>query len=214
MEYFAKFLDQGGLVFSNLFEACKIDAYRGSVLDERCYLGVDIALGGKDATTAVILSETGKVLNIERWRDSETSMQIARIQQILKNYNIVGGNIEMNTERGIQQAISKVNPLIKPWQTTLQSKMDAVQNLKKDIEDGTLQLPSPKLDPILYSEMAAYQAEQVSRGIRYTHPSGGHDDSVDALWLANESRMPNRYTNFMPRLGSSIGNKNKYNNFR
>ena len=202
MEYFAQFRSGGGDVFKNFHYLCTEQRFKSSS-DDKCYLGVDIAVTKTgDATCAVIMDGNGKVINIDRWRDDRTSTQIARIRTICNNYNIVGGFIEINTERGIQQAISAEYPLIREWMTTKKSKPEMIQHLRKDIDDGKLKLPSPQLDNVLYNELSTFTATPMDNGyIRYSHPVGGHDDTVIALALANMARVPNRYNQFRPRFG-------------
>ena len=201
-EYFAQFRQGGGDVFKNFHYLCKVEQFKSSSA-EPCYLGVDIAVTKSgDASCAVILDQFGKVISVDRWRDDRTSTQIQRLRTICNNYNIQGGFIEINTERGIQQAISGEFPLVKDWMTTKKSKPEMIQHLRKDIDDGKLKLPSPQLDSVMYNELAAFSATPMSNGyIKYSHPPGGHDDSVIALALANMARVPNRYNQHRPRFG-------------
>lgn len=202
MEYFAQFRQGGGDVFKNFHYLCTVDRFKASY-ESPCYLGVDIAVTKTgDATCAVILDQFGAVVAVERWRDDKTSTQIQRIRTICNNYNIQGGFIEINTERGIQQAISSEFPLIREWMTTKKNKPEMIQHLRKDIDDGKLKLPSPQLDNVMYNELSSFSATPMDNGyIKYSHPPGGHDDSVIALALANMARVPNRYNQFRPRFG-------------
>ena len=193
-EYFAEFSVTDGTVFSNFADLCSIEEYVG-YSDDECYMGVDIALGGADFTAVVIMNANGEVLNIERWKESVTERQIQMIDIICKNYNIKRGNIEMNQERGIQQAISKKHNQVRGWETTRKSKPEMIQNLKKDIEDEKLRLPTKNLDPAFWGEMGkfTYEKNPDTGYIKYGHPDGGHDDIIIALALANEARVPVRH---------------------
>lgn len=201
MEYFAEFGESGGGVFTNFFEHCHVDAFLGDYRDERCYLGGDIALGGKDWTTIVIMSHSGRVINVERWQDSITSRQIARIEAIIASYDISAGYIELNQERGIAQAIQKKHPLIKAWETTKKNKPPLIQGLKKSIEDGDIALPTKQCCPTMFLELGDFTSEVKDGGyIKYGHPSGGHDDSVIALALAEEARNPKAVPKWKPAM--------------
>ena len=194
-EFEAEFIDGTGEVFGDITSNCTVERYL-SESNEPCYLGGDIALGGEDSTTVVVLNSSGSVLTREYWRESNTAVQIAKIKAIARNFNIQGGYIEINTERGIQQSVALEFPQIKEWMTTRKTKPGMIQNLKKDIEEGNIQLPTPELDPVMYNELTMFGAETMGDGyIKYSHPPGGHDDSVIALALANEARVPNRYNN-------------------
>ena len=192
-EYYAEFSVTDGTVFSNFADLCSIDEYIGESSD-KCYIGVDIALGGADMTCCVIMNAKGDVINIERWKESNTERQIQQIDVLCQSYNIHRGFIEINQERGIQQRISKIYPTIKEWHTTRKNKPQMIQDLKKDIEDEILKLPTKRLDPVFFTEMAKFTYEKKEDGyIKYGHPDGGHDDTVIALALANQARVPNRH---------------------
>ena len=193
-EYYAEFSDNAGGVFLGFENLLSVDEYQGSS-DDVCYMGVDIALGGKDMTCVAIMDGSGKIINIERWKESITEKQIKDIIMIADAYNIKRGFIEMNQERGIQQAVSKQFPQIRPWETTRKNKPVMIQNLKKDIEDGILELPSRTLDHTFFHEFSNFTYEKKKTGyIEYSHPPNGHDDTIIAVALANEARLPNRHT--------------------
>ena len=205
MEYYAEFGESGGGVFDGFADHCTVDAFSGDYRDERCYIGVDIALGGNDHTAVVIMNQSGRIINVERWQDGNTSRQIARLEAVIASYDIAGGLIEMNQERGIAQAINKNHPLIKPWMTKRSNKPEIIQNLKKDIEEGQIGLPTRKCCAPMFLELGDFTKEEKSGGyIKYSHPSGGNDDTVIALALANEARNPNRYKKFKPMIGGRL----------
>ena len=178
-EYFAEFSVTDGSVFSNFLELCKIDEFQGES-DDECYLGVDIALGGADFTCCVVMNVKGEVINVERWKESITERQIQMIDILIRNYNIKRGNIEINQERGIWQSIVKRHHQVKDWYTTRKNKPVMIQNLKKDIEDKVLTLPSSKACPAMINEMRVYTLMRKKEDgyIKYTHPDNAHDDTV------------------------------------
>ena len=52
-----------------------------------------------------------------------------------------------------------------------------------------IELPSKKLMPECYNELSAYTYKINTNGtISFSHPSGYHDDIVDAIWLGNLAR--------------------------
>ena len=205
-EYYAQFTEAGGGVFLGFHKQCKLDSLVGQENDKRCYIGVDIALGGKDWTVAVVMDEDGNVLNIERWKESVTSKQIWKLNILISQYNMVGGFIEMNQERGIAQAVQKEYKMVKPWETTRKNKPGLIQDLKKDLEDEVVNLPTNKAGYeaiIMIKELEDFSKEEKQNGyISYGHPQGGHDDTVIALALANQARNPGRYNRFRPALGA------------
>jgi fructose 1,6-bisphosphatase len=59
-----------------------------------------------------------------------------------------------------------------------------------DIEESALELPSTNLFPALGEELEAFSYEVLPSGkIRYSHPSGFHDDCVISLGMANWCRV-------------------------
>src|SRR2546423_13622377 len=81
---------------------------------------------------------------------------------------------------------------IHPFTTTNASKAQAIEALALAFERGDIRIFN---DPVLVNELVAYQGERLpSRLIRYSAPSGQHDDCVMALamvWsaVAGQCRM-------------------------
>jgi hypothetical protein len=64
-----------------------------------------------------------------------------------------------------------------------------IRKLILDIQNGSLELPSKELFPILYNELSSFTYKVNPNGtIQFGHPSGGHDDTVISLALANLAR--------------------------
>ena len=71
---------------------------------------------------------------------------------------------------------------IQPFTTANASKAQAIEALALAFERGDIRIPN---DPVLVSELVAYQAEKLPSGqLRYGAPSGQHDDTVMALAMA------------------------------
>ena len=205
-EYYAEFAEAGGGVFLGFDQYLTVNDFYGDYREEPCYIGVDIALGGADWTCCVVINKSGKIINIERWKDSITSRQIARITAMIDSYNIAGGYVELNQERGISQAVEKHNRMVKPWETTRKNKPLLIQGLKKAIEDGQLSLPSRHAGPdalAMIKELGDFTKEAKNNGyIAYSHPKGGHDDTVIALALAEEARSMRVTPKWSPSIGA------------
>ena len=192
-EFNAVFLEGQSQVFGDISKNCVISAYEPTY-EGKVYVGVDIALGGADATSIVILAADGTLVNRKWWRIENTSEQIRKMLELFSNYNIERGFIEMNTERGIAQEVGRHYPQVRQWNTNKQSKPPMIQHLKQDIQDDIIKLAVPELDPTLYSELQAFEGEVKPDGyVKYCAPYGEHDDAVISLALANEARVPNRY---------------------
>ena len=137
-----------------------------------------------------------RVINVEYWQEQITERQIQNLRLIFKSYNIERGFIEINTERGIQQSLSRQHGFNKvlPWTTTRKNKPNMIQDLAKDLEDRKLKLPTARLCPEMFQELGDYMAEHRPDGyIKYNAPDGLHDDFVISLALANQAREPHKY---------------------
>jgi len=94
--------------------------------------------------------------------------------QIIAEQNSIGQVvIEQLTREGLR---------IQPFTTSNASKGQAIEALALAFERGDIRILN---DPVLVSELVAYQAERLPSGLmRYGAPSGQHDDTVMALAMA------------------------------
>ncbi len=196
-EYLAEFSDASGGVFMEFERAIKITDYVKTSEDE-CYIGVDIARGGKDFTSVVVMNEAGHVINREWWQEWDTEKQIEKISTIIERFpNTRTVMIEENQEVGIFQSVRKRfndKMLVKGFYTTAKNKPALIQNLAHDIFNKEISLPTLKCDRILFNELSDFSYIKKEDGyIKYAATEGKHDDSVVSLALANEARVPVRY---------------------
>ena len=71
---------------------------------------------------------------------------------------------------------------VRDFTTTNTTKADAIENLAAAFEQGNIRILN---DPILIAELQAYEVERLPSGmVRYSAPSGMHDDTVMSLALA------------------------------
>lgn len=188
-EYMAEFTDAGSEVFRNLDIVCSIGSYENENKREGCYVGIDTGLSS-DYSTICIMSGAGRVLYMEK-RNGENITNIAqRFISILGKYDIRGGYIETNgIGRAMADLIIPKFRKIKGFTTTQESKMQIVRLLIEDMEQNNVMLPSKTLNSDLYREMALYTYKMSPNGkLSFTHPSGEHDDLVDALMMSNKAR--------------------------
>src|SRR5262245_49602934 len=87
--------------------------------------------------------------------------------QIIAEQNSIGQPvIEQLTREGLR---------IHPFTTTNASKAKAIESLALAFERGDIGILN---DPVLVSELVAYQAERLPSGlVRYEAPAGQHDDT-------------------------------------
>jgi hypothetical protein len=137
-----------------------------------------------DFTVYMVLDATARaVIRMDRSNRVDYAVQCDRLKalseqwqprQIIAEQNSIGqAVIEQLTRDGLR---------IQPFVTTNASKAQAIEALALAFERGDIRILN---DPILVSELVAYQAERLPSGLqRYGAPSGGHDDTVIALALA------------------------------
>jgi hypothetical protein len=205
-EYLAEFTDAGNDVFTNLDLVCINDGWGIPRTAERYFIGIDTGIRN-DYTVCTIQNESGRIEKILR-TNGRTFEEIGKdIVSECRRWNVVGGFCETN---GIGLAMYElVKPFIRkiqPFTTTQDSKQEAVRKLIYDIEEGKIELPSKTLMPEVYNEFTSYTYKVAANGnISFTHPSGLHDDIVDAVMLANLARTKLAFS----KNKLYIGNKHK-----
>jgi len=189
-EYLADFTDNGNDVFVGLDQVCILNNFSYDREGKTgVFCGVDTGIN-RDFSILTILSESGRVLEIDRINGITVDEIGAQFVQRLRKYELTGGYIEVN---GIGQALyerikREIRP-VKSFVTTNDSKVRMIRKLILDIQNQVLELPSKELYPILYNELSAFTYKISPNGsLQFGHPSGGHDDTVMSLAMANLAR--------------------------
>ena len=188
-EFEAKWQENEGSVFQNLNGVCINDLWPNRDKNIRVYAGLDI--GSKDDySVLVILDELGRCLNVWRANNISYSEIVRKVVDTCKHYNVNELLCEVNgVGDPVYEQIKKEYSRTTPFFQTNQSKEHTIRRLIGDIQDQSLELPSYNLMPEFIQELEIYEYEMLASGkIKYTHPSGMHDDIVDALAMANWSR--------------------------
>jgi hypothetical protein len=189
-EYLAEFTDSGNDVFVGLDLVCNLNTFDYDTRSERTVLfGIDTGLHS-DFSVLTILSESGRVLAIERLNGSTFEQIGGEFVQRLKRFGSPLGYVETNgVGEAIYQIVSRHIRGTKPFVTTNESKTRMIRKLILDIQNGNLELPSKEFFPILYNELSSFTYKVNPNGtIQFGHPNGGHDDTVISLALANLAR--------------------------
>jgi hypothetical protein len=188
-EFEAKWQDNEGSVFQGLDGVCINDVWPARDRNLRVYAGLDI--GTKDDyTVLVVMDELGRCLNVWRANHVSYSEIVSRIVDTCKHYSVNELLCEVNgVGDPIFEQIKKQYSRTTPFFQTNQTKENIIRRLMGDIQDQSLELPSVNLMPEVMNELETYEYEILASGkIKYTHPSGMHDDIVDALAMANWAR--------------------------
>lgn len=190
-EYLAQFVTWAGAVFRRI-----TDCVGEITLTPAAMIGVDWGRTG-DYTVFVALSQSGQVVAMDRFRGIEYQLQRDRLRAFWeRNGRRCWITAEANSmgETLVEQLRSDGLPIVGFW-TTGPSKANIVQGLALAFERGAIRIPN---DPVLIGELQAFVGKQSPGGaIRYSAPSGLHDDTVMALaigWAAlTGSREERRY---------------------
>ncbi len=186
-EYLAEFRDSANDVFKSISNVAFVGEYRegGDV-----YIGVDTGLSD-DASVLTCISPIGRVMKIVTLRNTDISTVATTFTRELQNYNVVGGNIEINgIGRGVYDLMRDKFRRVKAFTTTQNNKTEMVRKTIHDIESMTIELPSEELCPDLHKEFATYTYKLSPTGkLSFGHMNGAKDDHVDSLLLANYARV-------------------------
>ena len=178
--YLSEPMDDGGNPFG-------IDHIRNNIQkalstkDPKCF-GIDVAKH-VDHTVIVGLDEDGRVCVFNRfqkdWKQTkETILLTVGDVQTAIDCTGVGDPIVEDLQRG------KGN--IEGIKFTPHSKQQMMEGLASSIQNGKLGI----LEGIMQVELESFEFEYTKYGVRYSAPSGHHDDCVDALALANKKYSP------------------------
>ena len=205
-EYLAEFRDSANDVFVGVDKVSTVQNYDIPSKQE-VFVGIDTGLSD-DSSVLALISPIGRVLGIHTMGKTDLNTVATRFTHILNQYNVVGGYIEINgVGRGTYDLISPNFRKIRSFTTNQDNKTDMVRKLIHDIETMTVELPTRELCPELHSEFATYTYKLSGTGkLSFTHSNGAHDDHIDALLLANYSRVQ-----FMDRKPLTIGSHKQIN---
>jgi hypothetical protein len=177
-EYLAQFVSWEGAVFRRI-----LDAVTDSPQGKACAIGVDWGRTN-DFTVFTAVSDRGHVLELDRFRGMEYALQRARLEAFWRRHNCALIIAEKNSMGGpICEQLSRDGLKVRAFTTTHQSKADIIEALALAFERDLIRIPNHQ---VLIGELQAFTATPMAGGalMRYSAPSGGHDDTVMSLALA------------------------------
>ena len=183
-EYLAEFLDDGGSVFRNIKESIKPINQTSKL-----YFGIDLGRAN-DYTVLTIVNDKNEDVYCERWRHMDWSAIVNQCVNKLNEYK-PKGFVESN---GAQDAIfemiqSKVNygkGNIQPFITTSKNKQSIIEDLIVCFEEKSIGILGNEFQ-ISELETFTYEYNLKSRQIKYSAPTGLHDDYVMSRAIANNA---------------------------
>ncbi len=171
--YLAEPASDGGNPFGiPAIDACKAPLSTAPV----AAWGVDLAKS-HDWTVAVGLSTDCQVVELHRWQSDwgQTTSRLVRIigdTPALIDSTGVGDPIVEELQRSL--------PMVEAFRFTSGSKQQIMEGLAAKIQGCCIRFP----DGWLAEELESFEFEYGRTGVRYSAPSGLHDDGVCALALA------------------------------
>jgi len=188
-EYEAQFTDAGSDVFTNVDNVCMLNGWTEPKYGEKYFAGADFGLSN-DYSVLTIVSESGRVVFIDRVNGTSYQEIANRFTGALKRYKITAGLAEVNGPgQPVVELIRNEIPKLREFYTSNESKTQGIRTLIYDIQEGVLELPSKDFFPHLYNELNAYSYKIKETGtVSFNAPNGYHDDCIMSLMLANESR--------------------------
>ena len=182
-EFEAQFIEDGAGVFRRVREAATAAAQDAAVADHQYVMGVDWGKHADFTVLTLIDTTLGHLAALERFNKIDYAYQLKRLTALYERFRPETIIPERNSmgEPLIEQLAGMDLP-VRPFTTTNASKAEAIESLALALERGDLAILN---DPVLVSELLAYESERLPSGLlRYTAPPGLHDDCVMSLALA------------------------------
>jgi hypothetical protein len=192
-EILAEFLEDGGEVFSNLNFICSLDQYRKFEVGQRYYAGLDFGRQN-DYTVLTIINSNGELVDFYRGRQKSWEVIVSELLSHLQKYK-PQVYCEVNSMGDVlYENLKKKYSMIEPFVTNQESKINLIEDMILAFNEAKILLPTPQLNPDLYRELStfSYEYSPKTRKVRYSAPSGMHDDCVISLALANHA-MKRKY---------------------
>lgn len=200
-EYLAKFIDNGGEVFSRLRE----NSYASYPKPQgQIYCGIDLGRAD-DYTVATFMDSEGNVIEIYRNNKVEWTRMTAEILTLIRKHNATV-MIEVNSIGDvIYEQIKREWQNTHAFVTSAKSKPEIIEGLILDFAQDRIGIPDATLFPALTHELElfTYEYNPRTRGIRYGAPAPHHDDCVMSLAIVNYNRKQNKSVGDYVVLGRS-----------
>jgi hypothetical protein len=182
-EYLAEFVDDTGGVFQAVREHT-VEDYElpvESAADTGYAIGVDFARL-QDYTAIVVLDPDGRLVEFDRLNETTWHRIQNRIEELAGAYAPARLAVDATRDNKIVHDLQESG--LRVDAVNFSSKKEVlIDNLATRLEAGDITLSSEA--PVLINELEVYEYDVTESGrIRYSAPSGFHDDCVDALALA------------------------------
>jgi hypothetical protein len=180
-EIIAQFLEDGGGVFRRVMSAAiatKRESGSGQYV-----IGADWGRSNDATVFAVTDANTKECVYIDRMTDTDYHSQRVRLIALANRFQHSSVLVETNSIGQPQlEELQRMGLSVQGFLTTNTSKAQIIDNLALAFEQDQIKIIN---DPVLVSELMAYQSERLPSGLlRYGAPEGMNDDTVIALALS------------------------------
>lgn len=195
-EYEAIFIDSGGDVFEDISKIATINTYdykQGT----KYYGGVD--WGRADDSTVITILNSNKEVSYMKSFKGDWNKQIKDLSLILNKYKPIVFAESNGIGDPLIVQLKKEYSNVKSFMTTNSSKREIVEQLRMDMFNEDIKLPTLDLCPDLHKELSNFTYSISKSGnIMYHHSDGGNDDFVDSLAIANyaHNKHSKSFTNY------------------
>ena len=181
-EFGAKFLKDGA-IFRGIRESATATWQIEAQPRHRYVVGVDWGKHEDYTVYSVIDCTLGELCYIERMNQISYPVQVSRLQTVVDRFKPAEVIVESNNVGdAIADFIWGFDIPLRQFDTTNSSKQTIIEGLQVAMERGRLHILN---DPVLIAELQAFGVERLPSGrLRYSAPSGYHDDCVMSLALA------------------------------
>lgn len=180
-EYMAEFMDDSGAVFRRVREAVYGDMPAlEDITAGEFVIGVDLGKINDFTVFVVIDVRSKRVVYIDRMQ-GEYTLQLMRLKVLCERIQPTNVVIEENVGQMFVEEARRMELPVTAFMTTASSKPPLIEALALAFERGEIGIPN---DAVLVRELLAFEMERMTNNIRYSAPSGMHDDTVMALALA------------------------------
>ena len=179
-EFLCEFIEDASSFFQGFAKCFDTDKFSGG----RCWIGIDLAGNGQDATIVTIVNERGEVRQeeVDGSLDSKYG-KIAKIVNSIRPVAVYAENNGLGTPM-INEIRKKLNGVkLIEWTTTNTSKEEIVSELAVAIAGGEVHFMTGETK--LYSELQDFVVTvSKSRKLTFAARAGKHDDRVMSLAIA------------------------------
>jgi hypothetical protein len=181
-EYLAGWISWEGAVFRRVMEAATAERRDGPEEGHEYIIGADWGRSNDYTVFTVIDTTARRMVDMDRSNKVDYVVQRHRLQALYEKWRPKQIIAEANSiGQPIIEVLMREGLPVKGFVTTNASKAMIVEALQVALDKQNIAILD---DPVLLGELQAFACEQLPGGLmRYSAPSGCHDDCVIALCL-------------------------------